>query len=70
MWPADHVDGRPAIHLFQTDFVEKVEAPICPYKAPLRLKIEHTPHFGDSTCKAPILSVVAIHSLVGRVVRL
>jgi hypothetical protein len=30
----------------------------------------HTPHFGDSTCKALILSVVARHSLVGRVARL
>jgi hypothetical protein len=30
----------------------------------------HTPHFGDSTCKALILSVVARRSLVSRVVRL
>jgi hypothetical protein len=30
----------------------------------------HTPHFGDSTCKALFLSVVARRSLVGRVVRL
>jgi hypothetical protein len=30
----------------------------------------HTPQFGDSTCKALILSVVARHSLVGRVARL
>jgi hypothetical protein len=30
----------------------------------------HTPHFGDSTCKALILTVVARRSLVGRVARL
>jgi hypothetical protein len=30
----------------------------------------HTPHFGDSTCKTLILSVVASCSLVGRVARL
>jgi hypothetical protein len=30
----------------------------------------HTPHFGDFTYKAPILSVVARRSLVGRVARL
>jgi hypothetical protein len=34
---------------------------------PYRWKLEHTPHFGDSTFKAPIFSVVARHSLVGRV---
>jgi hypothetical protein len=30
----------------------------------------HIPHFGDSTCKALIFSVVDRSSLVGRVVRL
>jgi hypothetical protein len=30
----------------------------------------HTPYFGDSTCTALILCVVARHSLVGRVASL
>jgi hypothetical protein len=30
---------------------------------------KYTPHFGDSTCKAPILSVVGRRSLVRRVAR-
>jgi hypothetical protein len=32
--------------------------------------LSHTPHFGNSTCKGLILSVVARSSLVGRVARL
>jgi hypothetical protein len=48
-------------------------APPWPYKYPLPVKVDthtHTPHFGDSICKAPILSVVASRSHVGRVARL
>jgi hypothetical protein len=42
-----------------------------PYKYPLLVNVDtHTPHFGDSTCKAPILSVVARRRLVRRVVML
>jgi hypothetical protein len=74
-WPvgrpsASHMDGRSAVHLLQTDFVKLVEAPLCPYKAPLWQKTEHTPHFGDCTCKALILSIVARRNLVGKVARL
>jgi hypothetical protein len=50
--------------------VSQWKLPSSPIKAPLRLKTEHTPHFEDSTCKAPSLSVVARHRLVGRVARL
>jgi hypothetical protein len=41
-----------------------------PYKYPPTKVSQHAPHFGDSTCKPPIVSVVAKRSLVGRVVRL
>jgi hypothetical protein len=42
-----------------------------PYKYPLLVKVDtHTPHFGDSTCKALFLSVVARPRLVRRVARL
>jgi hypothetical protein len=29
-----HMDGRPAVHLLQTNFVKSMEAPLCPYKSP------------------------------------
>jgi hypothetical protein len=46
-------------------------APQRPNKYPPPVEIRtHTPDFGNSTCKALILSVVARCSLVGRVVRL
>jgi hypothetical protein len=42
-----------------------------PYKYPHSVEIRtHAPHFGNSNCKALILSVVARHSLVRRVARL
>jgi hypothetical protein len=41
-----------------------------PYKYPYRWKSTHTPCYGDSTCKPPIISAVARCSLVRRVVRL
>jgi hypothetical protein len=46
-------------------------APPPPYKYPPMVEMRrHTPHFGDSTCKAVILSVVARRSLAGSVERL
>jgi hypothetical protein len=30
-WPANHVDGHPAIHHLQTDLIKSVEAPLYPY---------------------------------------
>jgi hypothetical protein len=46
-------------------------APPRPYKYPSPEEIRtHTPLHGNSTCKALILSLVARHSLVERVVRL
>jgi hypothetical protein len=70
-WPTGHVDRCPAIHLLQTDLVKSVQAPLCLYKRPLMMKVDtHTPHYGDFTCKAHILSVVTRCNLVGRVVRL
>jgi hypothetical protein len=62
--------GRPATTWHQTDFSKLMELPHGPINTPLRWKWEHTPHFGDYTCKALILSVVARCSLVKRVVRL
>jgi hypothetical protein len=54
----------------QTSFSKSVELPHSPINTPLRWKWEDTRHFGDSTCNALILCVVAMHSLVGRMVRL
>jgi hypothetical protein len=56
-----------------TASAKSVELPHGPINNPLPVKIDthtHTPHFGDSTCKAPILTVIARHRLVGRVVNL
>jgi hypothetical protein len=61
--------GRPATW-WVTASPKLVELPHGPVNTPYWWKSKHTPHFGDSTCKASILSVVARHSLVGRVVRL
>jgi hypothetical protein len=48
-----------------------VELPHDPINTPLPMKVDtHTPHFGDSSCKALILSVVARYSLIRRVARL
>jgi hypothetical protein len=62
--------GGPATAWHQTDFSKSVELPHNPINTLLRWKWEHTPHFGDSTCKALILSVVARCSCVWRVARL
>jgi hypothetical protein len=61
---------RPATTWRQTNFSKSVELPHNPINTPLRWKWGDTPHFGDSTCKALVLSVVARHSLIGRVPRL
>jgi hypothetical protein len=50
-----------------------VELPHGSINTPLPVKVNthtHTQHFGDFTCKALFLSVVARRSLVGRVARL
>jgi hypothetical protein len=69
MWP-----GCPATSWLQTDLSKSVEIPFTPISTPphseSRHTHTHTPHFGDFTCKALIFSVVARHSLVGRVARL
>jgi hypothetical protein len=62
--------GRPTATWRVTTSVELVELPHGPINTPIQWKSEHTPHFGDSTCKTPILSVEARRSLVGRVARL
>jgi hypothetical protein len=49
--------------------VELLQGPINT-PSPYWWKLEDTPHFGDSTCKTLILSVVARRSLVGKVARL
>jgi hypothetical protein len=70
-WPVGHVDGRLAVHLLQTNLAMSLQAPHWLYKRLHMMKVDtHTPYFGYSTCKAIILSVVARHSLVERVVRL
>jgi hypothetical protein len=62
--------GRPATTWRQTDLSKSVGVPFTPINTPSQWKSTHTTHFGDSTCKTPIFSVVARRSLVGRVVRL
>jgi hypothetical protein len=71
-WPASHIAWPPGHHLVSYHLDQVGGAPPRPYKyhPPYRWKSEHTPYFGDSTCKALILSVVARRSLVRRVVRL
>jgi hypothetical protein len=66
---------RPAtwlgFHLAPNQLLQVSGAPPWPYKyAPIVEMRRHIPHFGDSTCKALILSVVARRSLVGAVARL
>jgi hypothetical protein len=64
-WPADR-------HLVSYRLSQVGGAPPCPYKYPptSESRHTHTPHFGDCTCKATILSVVARRSHVRRVARL
>jgi hypothetical protein len=71
-WTAGHVARPASCHLASYHLSQVGGAPPWPYKyAPTgESRHTHTPHFGDSTCKALFLSVVARHSLVRRVVRL
>jgi hypothetical protein len=70
-WPAGHVAWPPDHHLASYRLGQVDGAPPRPYKYPLPVEIRtHTSYFGDSTCKALILIVVARHRLVGRVVKL
>jgi hypothetical protein len=60
-WSISHMDARLAIHHLQTNSIKLVEASLDLYIRILAVKFKthtHTPHFGDSTYKAPILSVV------------
>jgi hypothetical protein len=57
--------GRPTTWRV-TDLTKLVIPPWTPINTPLPVEIRtHTPHFGDFTCKALILSVVARRSLIG-----
>jgi hypothetical protein len=70
-WPAGHVARLVGHHLASCHLGQVSGTPPWPYKYPLPVKVDtHTPHFGDSTCKALFLSVVVRCSLVRRVVRL
>jgi hypothetical protein len=63
-WPIGH-------HLAPNRLLHVGGALPWPYKYPPKVEMRtDTPHFGDSTYKPLILSVVDRHSLVGRVVRL
>jgi hypothetical protein len=62
--------GRPATTWWVTASAKSMELSHGPINTPYQWKSKHTPHFGNSTCKAPILSVVGRHSFVGRVERL
>jgi hypothetical protein len=54
-----------------TTLAKSVKLPHGPINTPLPVKVDtHTQHFGDSTCKALFLSIVAMRSLVGSVARL
>jgi hypothetical protein len=71
-WPARHVARSVGCHLvcYRLSQVSGASPRPCKYPPPYWWKLTHTPHFEDSTYKAPILSVVARHSLVRRVPRL
>jgi hypothetical protein len=64
--------GRPVDrHLVSYHLSQVSGAPPRPYKYPPSVEIRtYTPLLGNFTCKALILSVIARHRLVGRVVRL
>jgi hypothetical protein len=59
--------GHPATTSRVAASAKSLELPYGPINTPLPVKIEHKPHFRGSSCIALILSVVARHSLVGRV---
>jgi hypothetical protein len=70
--------GRPATWLgwptatwWVTTSAKSLELPHGSINTPLPVKVDtHTRHFGDSTCKALFISVVARRNLVRRVARL
>jgi hypothetical protein len=64
IWPASHVASPAGHHL--ASYVARLATWLGLY----RWKLEHTPHLGNSTCKALILSVVSSRRIIGRVVRL
>jgi hypothetical protein len=67
-WLASHVARLVGRDLVSYHLSQVSGAPPWPYKYPLSVKVDtHTPHFGDCTCKSPILSVVARHNFVNRV---
>jgi hypothetical protein len=69
--PTGHVVRPASLQLVSYRLEQVGGAPLQPYKYPPPVEIrKHTPHFGNSTCKALILSVVARRSLIGRVGRL
>jgi hypothetical protein len=70
--PAGHVTKLTGYNLVSYHLGQVGGAPPWPYKYPTtgESRHTHTPHFEDSNCKAPILSVVARCSLVERVARL
>jgi hypothetical protein len=69
-WPTGHMARLASHHLVSCRLNQDGNPSLDLYKYRLDWwKLEHTPHFGDLTYKAPIFSVVARHSLVGRVVR-
>jgi hypothetical protein len=73
-WPVGRVARVASCHLVSYCLSQVFRAPPWPHKYHPTSESwhthTHTPHFGDSSCKALIPSVVARHSLVGRVVRL
>jgi hypothetical protein len=62
--------GRPATTWQVTNLTKSVTPRWTPINTPLLVEIRTHTTFGDSTCRAPILSVVDRRSLVERVVRL
>jgi hypothetical protein len=71
-WPVGHV-ARPVDHhlaSYRLNQVSNLSLDHYQYRFTSGNQNTHTPHFGDFTCKALILSVVARRSLVGRVTRL
>jgi hypothetical protein len=71
-WPIGHVAWPVGDHLASYPLGQVGGTPPWPYKYPYQWKLTHThtPDFGDSTCKAPIFSVVVRRNLVERVARL
>jgi hypothetical protein len=69
-WSTGHVAWLAGHHLVSYRLNQVVNPSLDPDKSSSIGGNQNTPNLGDSTCKAPILSVVARRSLVGRVVRL